>query len=183
MSTLAVTTPTDFPILRWNQRSLYLWGVAFVTGNLALPQLCHLAALGGKIWLPVYLFTLLASACFGWRAGLLTALASPLLNNLLFGMPPNAALLVITVKSLLIVAFLPVLLRHFAIVPAVLLAVAGYQSVGALFEWLWTGSSAAALQDIRLGWPGMVAQVLITIAVLAIVARKSVGSAANRASA
>ena len=37
---------------------------------------------------------------------------------------------------------------------------------GSLGEWAWTGSAAAALQDIRIGLPGMLAQVFAGYAVL-----------------
>ena len=41
-----------------------------------------------------------------------------------------------------------------------------YQLFGSLGEWAWTGSAAAALQDIRIGLPGMLAQVFAGYAVL-----------------
>jgi hypothetical protein len=34
-----------------------------------------------------------------------------------------------------------------------------YQIAGGLFEWAWTGSLAAALQDFRLGLAGMALQI------------------------
>ena len=33
-----------------------------------------------------------------------------------------------------------------------------YQTAGALGEWAFTGSAAAAVQDFRIGIPGMLAQ-------------------------
>ena len=39
----------------------YLFAVLFVGGNMLLPQLCHLMPDGGKIFLPIYFFTLIAS--------------------------------------------------------------------------------------------------------------------------
>ena len=41
-----------------------------------------------------------------------------------------------------------------------------YQLFGSLGEWAWTGSAKAALQDIRIGLPGMLAQVFAGYAVL-----------------
>lgn len=66
----------------------YLFAVLFVGGNMLLPQLCHLMPDGGKIFLPIYFFTLIASYKFGLKVGILTAVLSPLCNHLLFGMPP-----------------------------------------------------------------------------------------------
>ncbi|AHF93640.1 hypothetical protein OPIT5_29030 [Opitutaceae bacterium TAV5] len=155
--------PSATPGLR--DRAFYLWGAAFIVGNLALPQLCHLLALGGKIALPLYFFTLVAACRCGWRVGVLTALASPLLNSALFGMPPSGALPVILAKSLFIAVLAPFALRACGyrrrLLPlALLLIVIGYQTLGGLFEWAWTGSLAAALQDARLGWPGMIFQIV-----------------------
>ena len=65
----------------------YLFSALFVIGNLVLPQICHLVPDGGKILLPIYFFTLIASYKFGLKVGLLTAIFSPLMNCLFFGMP------------------------------------------------------------------------------------------------
>jgi hypothetical protein len=138
-------------------KTFYLWSTVFVLGNLALPQLCHLTAAGGKIWLPIYFFTLVAAARCGWKVGVLTAILSPLLNHALFAMPPTAALPAILVKSLLIAGLAPLLVRKFALLPALALTVIGYQLLGGAFEAL-TVTPAAALADFRLGWPGLLAQ-------------------------
>ena len=45
----------------------YLFAVLFVGGNMLLPQLCHLMPDGGKIFLPIYFFTLIASYKFGLK--------------------------------------------------------------------------------------------------------------------
>ena len=41
---------------------------------------------------------------------------------------------------------------------ALIAVVLGYQLVGGLIEWAMTGSLASALQDWKLGWPGMLLQ-------------------------
>ncbi|MDR2981762.1 MAG: hypothetical protein LBV12_05895 [Puniceicoccales bacterium] len=156
------TTKSALHTLDIRDRAFYGWSAAFIIGNLALPQLCHLASMGGKAFLPIYFFTLIGAYRCGWKVGVLTALASPLLNSLLFGMPAPEVLTPIVVKSLLIAALTPLIVRHCKgyVLPALLLIVGGYQLLGGLFEWAWTGSLSAAVQDIRLGWPGMVFQVV-----------------------
>ena len=67
-----------------------------------LPQLAHLLPQGGITWLPIYFFTLVGAYKYGWRAGLLTAVVSPVANHLLFGMPAAAMLTPILVKSTLL---------------------------------------------------------------------------------
>lgn len=139
----------------------YMAAALFVAGNIVLPQLCHLVPQGGLVWLPIYFFTLVAAYKYGLTAGLLTAVASPLANSLLFGMPAAVMLPIILVKSVLLAlaaSFVASKVRGVALW-AVALAVVAYQAVGTMAEWGMTGSLTAALQDIRLGWPGMLAQI------------------------
>ena len=73
-----------------NNVKTYLFAVIFAAGNLILPQLIHTIPQGGLIFLPIYFFTLIAAYKYGIHVGILTAMLSPLLNNVLFGMPPTA---------------------------------------------------------------------------------------------
>ena len=139
----------------------YMAAALFVAGNIVLPQLCHLVPQGGLVWLPIYFFTLVAAYKFGLTAGLLTAVASPVANSLLFGMPAAVMLPIILVKSVLLAlaaSFIASKVRGVALW-AVALAVVAYQAVGTMAEWGMTGSLTAALQDIRLGWPGILVQI------------------------
>lgn len=141
----------------------YLTALLFVMGNVVLPQLCHLVPQGGMIFLPIYFFTLIGAYKFGWRVGVLTALFSPLVNSALFGMPAVALLPVILVKSTLLAlaaAWVASRLRAWNLFLQLVLVVLAYQLLGGLFEWAWTGSLASALQDWRLGMPGMCLQIV-----------------------
>lgn len=146
----------------------YLAAALFIAGNIVLPQICHLVPMGGLRWLPIYFFTLIGAYKYGWRVGLLTALLSPLVNSALFGMPAAAMLPAILLKSVLLAAAAGFAARRFRRVTLPLLAgvVVFYQLFGSLGEWAYTGSAAAALQDIRIGIPGMLAQVVGGYAVL-----------------
>lgn len=141
----------------------YLTALLFVMGNVVLPQLCHLVPQGGMIFLPIYFFTLIGAYKFGWRVGVLAALFSPLVNSALFGMPAVALLPVILVKSTLLAlaaAWVASRLRAWNLFLQLVLVVLAYQLLGGLFEWAWTGSLASALQDWRLGMPGMCLQIV-----------------------
>ena len=149
----------------------YTMAALFVAGNIVLPQLCHLVPQGGLVWLPIYFFTLVAAYKFGLTAGLLTAIASPVVNSLLFGMPAAASLLIILIKSVLLAvaaAFIASRVRGVALW-AVALAVVAYQGIGMMAEWGMTGSLTAALQDIRLGWPGMLVQIFGGFAIIKLI--------------
>ena len=55
-----------------NELKTYLFAFLFVAGNIILPQLCHLIPDGGKMFLPIYFFTLVASYKYGVKVGLMT---------------------------------------------------------------------------------------------------------------
>lgn len=151
-----------FYSLDFTQVKTYLLAFLFVAGNVVLPQLCHLMPQGGMIWLPIYFFTLIGAYQFGWKVGLLVAVASPVANSLLFGMPAPALLPVILVKSSLLAFAAAFAAKRYrkVTVPVLLLVVLAYQFLGGLFEWAFSGSLDAALQDFRLGAPGMAFQIL-----------------------
>lgn len=146
----------------YNEARTYWLAVLFAIGNLLLPQLFHLVPNGGMTWLPIYFFTLAGAFKYGWRVGLLTAMASPIANSLLFGMPPMSVLPAILTKSVLLAVAAGVAARRTKTVNLAILAcvVVFYQFFGSLAEWAFTGSLAAALQDVRMGLPGMALQVI-----------------------
>ena len=146
--------------LGWREMRTYLFAFLFIAGNIVLPQLCHLIPQGGLMLLPIYFFTLIAAYKFGFRVGLLTAVLSPLINSALFGMPPTAALPIITIKGVLLAGAAAWIASKSkgASLLALIAAVLGYQLAGGAIEWAMTGSIASALQDWKLGWPGMMLQ-------------------------
>lgn len=77
--------------LDYSNARTYLMAALFIAGNMALPQLFHLIPQGGITWLPIYFFTLIGAYKFGWKVGLLTAVLSPIINSLLFGMPSSGS--------------------------------------------------------------------------------------------
>lgn len=88
--------------LGYSRVKTYVTALLFVAGNIVLPQLFHLVPQGGVTWLPIYFFTLVGAYKYGWKAGLLTAVLSPLLNSWWFGMPAPAVLPAILLKSVLL---------------------------------------------------------------------------------
>lgn len=162
------TTAVKLYSTGYREAKTYLAATLFVAGNIVLPQIYHLVPQGGLRWLPIYFFTLVGAYKYGWRVGLLTALLSPVVNSALFGMPAAAMLPVILLKSVLLAVAASLAAWRAGRVTLPLLAgvVLFYQLFGSLGEWAWTGSAKAALQDIRIGLPGMLAQVFAGYAVL-----------------
>jgi thiamine transporter ThiT len=98
---LARSTVLSQP-LRWSDARLYLFSALFAAGNLLVPLALHSVPEAGAVFLPLFFFTLVAGWQFGWLAGLVVAVASPVLNHLLVGMPAAAMLPVVLTKSLVI---------------------------------------------------------------------------------
>lgn len=148
----------------WNfsNAKTYLFAAIFMTGNLLLPQMMHLIPQGGLIFLPIYFFTLIAAYKYGVRVGLLTAVLSPVVNNLLFGMPPATILPIILIKSILLAVAASVAAKHFGRVSfvGILMAVVAYQLIGTAVEWMMTQQLSAAIQDFRIGLPGILLQIV-----------------------
>lgn len=152
----------------------YITATLFILGNIVMPQLFHLIPQGGITWLPIYFFTLIGGYMYGWRVGLLTALASPIINSLLFGMPPVTGLPAILLKSVLLALIAGFAAERFRKVSIGLLfiVVLGYQILGTLGEWAIKGDFFLACQDFRIGIPGMILQIIGGWAIIKFLIRK-----------
>lgn len=146
--------------LNYSNVKTYLFALLFIAGNIVLPQLCHLTPYGGPTLLPIYFFTLVAGYKYGFRVGLLTAILSPIINHLLFAMPSEVALPVILIKSTLLAGASALAARTLKSVSllGILGVVLSYQIIGTAFEWAILGNFHAAVQDFRIGIPGMLIQ-------------------------
>ncbi len=140
----------------------YLWAAVFVACNLVLPQVFHLIPQGGIIFAPLSLVILAGAYKFGWRVGLIAALASPLVNHLLTGMPAWDVLPVMTLKLTVLALVAGFTAQHFREVTLPLLAgvVLASMLIGGLGELALTGGIEATVQDVTIGWPGMLLQVI-----------------------
>lgn len=169
-----MSTTAKLYSLNLSNTKTYLFAAIFIAGNLLLPQLAHLVPQGGFIFLPIYFFTLIAAYKYGIHVGLLTAVLSPLANSLLFGMPPVAVLPAIIIKSAILAVAAAMAAKHFGKVSLVgiLLSILAYQVIGAGIEWGITQNFAIAIQDFRLGLPGMAIQLAGGYLVLKALAKK-----------
>ena len=157
-----MTTTVKLYSLGLSNTKTYLLATLFVLGNLLVPQLAHLVPQGGLIFLPIYFFTLIAAYKYGIYVGLLTAILSPLANNLLFGMPPAGVLPAIFVKSVILAVATSFVAKQSMKVSfrGILLAILAYQVIGTGVEWMITQDFFIAIQDFRIGIPGMLIQLI-----------------------
>ena len=146
--------------LNYSNVKTYLFALLFIAGNIALPQICHLVPYGGPTLLPIYFFTLIAAYKYGFRVGLLTAILSPVINHVLFAMPSEAVLPIILIKSTLLAGTSALTARTLKSVSlwAILGVVLSYQIIGTAFECAFIGNFHVAVQDFRIGIPGMLIQ-------------------------
>jgi hypothetical protein len=117
----------------------------------------------------MFLLVLVAALVCGWQVALITALASPLVNTLLFDMPTLTMLPVLLIKGG-VMAFL----LRWALQSSVRLgfrlagAVVATQLIGVFLGWGMLGQSASLLQDFYTILPAM----LLQLALVAIKVKK-----------
>lgn len=167
-------TTVKLQSLPFDSAKTYLAATIFVLGNIIMPQLFHLVPQGGITWLPIYFFTLVGAYKYGWRVGLLTALASPVVNAVLFGMPAIAGLPSILMKSVLLAVIAGYAASRFnkASIMLLITVVLSYQVIGTLGEWVIKGDFFLACQDFRIGIPGMLLQIFGGWAIINYIIRK-----------
>ncbi|CUP75885.1 hypothetical protein [Bacteroides thetaiotaomicron] len=148
--------------LNYSNVKTYLAASLFIVGNILFPKFFHLIPQGGMIWLPIYFFTLIGAYKYGWKVGLLTAILSPTINSLCFGMPIPTALPPILLKSVLLAIAAGWAAQRVGriSVPVLTGVVLFYQIAGTLGEWMYIGNFYRAVQDFRIGIPGICLQIL-----------------------
>lgn len=154
--------------LSYSEIRTYLMAALFVACNILLPQLFHIIPQGGIIFAPLSLVILVGAYKFGWRVGLLAALASPVVNHLLFGQPAAGVMALMTLKLALLAVLAGLTAQHFKQVSLLLITgvVIAAELIGGLAELAFTGGIAATLADFTIGWPGLLLQIFGTYAIL-----------------
>ena len=145
----------------YSELRTYLWSMLFVACNILLPQVFHLVPQGGIVFAPLSLVILAGSYKLGWKTGLLAAVASPLVNHLLTGMPAWGMLPLMTLKLTALALLAGLAAQHFKRVslPLIVGVVLVAELLGALAELLLTGGIASTVQDFSVGYPGLLLQV------------------------
>lgn len=150
--------------LNFDEVKTYLWAALFVASGVVLPQVFHLIPQGGIVFAPLSLIILIGAYKFGWKTGLLAAVTTPLVNHLLFGMPEWGVLQVMMTKLVVLALVAGLVAQHYrrATLPILLGVVIASEVLGAVAELILTGGISATVQDITIGWPGLLLQVLGT---------------------
>lgn len=146
----------------YGRPATYLLALIFAAGNIILPRMVHAVPGAGLAWLPIFFFTLVGAWKAGWRVGLLTALASPLVSALLWGMPSAGMLPTVMLKGsiLALAAGYAGTRSPRASWSALAAVVIGSQALGIPAMWAATGSLAAAWGAAVTALPGMALQLI-----------------------
>ena len=148
--------------LNFDEARTYLWAALYVVSGMVLPQVFHLIPQGGIIFAPLSLVILAGAYKFGWKAGLLAAVLSPMTNHILTGMPAMGVLEVMTMKLAVLAMVAGLVAQRFKSVSLALLVgvVLASKAIGGFGELLLTGGIDATMADFIIGWPGLILQVV-----------------------
>ncbi len=148
--------------LNYDEVKTYLWAAVFVACNMVLPQVFHLIPQGGIVFAPLSLVILAGAYKLGWKTGLLAAVASPIINNLVFGLPAWGVLPVMVLKLTVLALAAGLTAQYFKrmTLPLLLGVVVVSELIGGLGELALTGGISATIQDFTIGWPGLLLQLI-----------------------
>lgn len=172
MSPSIASTATVQESLGLREVRLYLVTAAMVLGNVALPFAFHQIPNGGRMFLPIFFFTLIAGWRFGLTAGLFTALLSPLANHFLTGMPGTPMLTTLILQSALLGLLAAVAAGRGRRTTLTLLAlvVVIHQAL-ILFPVLLVSGWQACMTSLQVRVPGLLLQIVGGFLVLHLLAR------------
>lgn len=161
-----MTTTLKLKTLSFSELSFYIYTAAFVVGNVVLPQFFHTINFGGESFLPIILFSLIATMICGFKAGLVTAILSPLVSATIFGMPSPEMTVVLLVKGVAFVSVLTLMSRNSGIsLLRVIGAIVAYQVAGFVAAALLFGGSMA-LNSMLLSYPAVLLQITAAYLIL-----------------
>ena len=159
---------SGFPrILKFSDFRLYAYVGLFIALDVSVPWICHIIhPLAGPMFLPMFFFILLAGVLFGWRAGILVGRLTPLISYGIAGMPSPQVLPRIITEATFYGLAAGILHGHFkfGVLPSIIGAIAiGRLAALAELTLILGGSHSVILawQTAKLGWPGIVLQLLL----------------------
>ena len=155
------------PIVGLKNIELINFSAIFVALAVALPLVSHQFNLAGPTFLPMHLFVITAGLLFGWRAGLLVGLLTPLVSFTVSGMPFLPVLPQITAEIMvygLAAGFLREKLKLNLYLSLILAMIIGRIGLF-LAVWILATNPAGPLTGlwkvISIGWVGIIIQVAL----------------------
>ncbi len=177
LNRFAFSKPQPFLMaLKYNNIRSYILTVAFVMLAISVPWVFHQFHLAGPTFLPMHIFVLIAGLLFGWRAGLVVGLLTPLVSHFISGMPVLNVLPQIVIE-LSAYGFIAGMLRqkyNLRTIWSLLVAIVGGRIallLAILVIYFIAGESYSPLgleanpfasfwSAIKQGWPGILTQLI-----------------------
>jgi niacin transporter len=156
-----------FPkVLSFNQAKYYIFSLVFIGLSVLTPAIFHQFNLVGAKFLPMHIFVILAGLLFGWRAGLLVGVLSPLMSYGLTHMPALTILPEIVLELGVYGLIAGTLMEKKLNIWISLLSAMVLGRLARLLFVLFSGLETNPSDYFIIGWPGVVLQlVLIPIVV------------------
>jgi LytS/YehU family sensor histidine kinase len=182
--------------LKYKDIQSYLFTAAFVMLAVFVPWVFHQFHLAGPTFLPMHIFVLIAGLLFGWRAGLLVGLFTPLVSYFVSGLPAINVLpqVVIEVTAYGLIAGMlrekynlrtiwsllgAMIGGRLALLSAIsiiyLIAGQSYSPSG-----LEAGPLASFWSTVKQGWPGIVIQLISIPAIIWLVGEFTIRDTEDR---
>ena len=185
---IAISDSRTFPVvLKFTDIRSYVFTLAFILLSVEVPWIFHQFHLAGPTYLPMHIFVLAAGLLFGWRAGLVVGLFTPLASYTISGMPDLLILpqIVIELSTYGLIAGILREKLNLRVIWALLGAMAGGRLlllIAVLLIYPVIGESNSPLgaevnplltiyAAIKQGWPGIVIQ-LCSIPILIFIVKK-----------
>lgn len=153
----------DSNVLDYTQLKFYIFTLVFSIGNFILPTLFHFIPNGGKMFLPIFFFTLVGASLYGWQFGVTTALISITGSYLVKGMPVYNMVYIVLLKSIVIAIaanFIKSRYSKFSLL-SLLLIVLSYQLFGFFLEIIYFDDISNVINNYYISIPGMLMQIIL----------------------
>ena len=162
-------------VLKYTDIRSYLFTVIFIGFSVAVPWSLHQFPLAGATFLPMQFFVFVAGLIFGWRAGIVIGLLSPLISYGVAGMPALSILPQIMIELSVYGLVAGVLIEKFSLGLFCSLLVAMIAGRGALLLFITVQGYFGAVSNpvgpanstfsvlwatIIQSWPGIVIQLI-----------------------
>lgn len=98
MANTMVISKSRSLILKYTDVRSYVITVVFILLDVLVPWLFHQFHLAGATYLPMHIFVLIAGLLFGWRAGLIVGLLTPISSYAVSHMPALTILPQVTIE-------------------------------------------------------------------------------------
>lgn len=148
-------------VLTFSEAKYYIFSAAFTALAVFVPWLTHQFHLAGPVFLPMHFFVITTGLLFGWRAGMVVGIASPLLSYGITHLPPMI-ILPETMLELAVYGFSAGILREKKL--NIFAALLGAMFLGRLARFLMVlelGLKTNPIKSFQMSWPGIILQITL----------------------